>query len=299
MTLVSLLLVLLSAAIHVGWNYLTKTSQDPLVFSLLKGMTMAATSLVVLAVLPLSLIPSEIWVYVLISGAIHGLYILALSKAYETGDISYVYPIARSAPAVVPVAAFLTIGEVIPLQGWTGIMMVVICVLALQFKGQTRVDIRQIRHDLMRKDSLWAFATLFAVVSYSLVDKAAMVALSNVAVLAPAMRGPSFFMLQVVFCYLLFGIYLAARGNLRLKVAWSRQWPSIIVAAVGTMASYSLILHVLQTTPVSYVVSVRQSSVLLAVFVGWIQLKEPYGKFRLVISILMVIGLYLVVTATA
>jgi drug/metabolite transporter (DMT)-like permease len=105
-------------------------------------------------------------------------------------------------------------------------------------------------------------------------------------------------MMQVVFCYLLFGIYLAARGNLRLKAAWSRQWQSIIVAAVGTMASYSLILHVLQTTPVSYVVSVRQSSVLLAVFVGWRQLKEPYGKFRVVISILMVIGLYLVVTAT-
>ena len=298
MTLVSLLFVLLSAAIHVGWNYLTKTSRDPSVFSLLKGMTMVAISPVALAALPLSLIPSEIWVYVLISGAIHGLYILALSKAYETGDISYVYPIARSAPALVPVAAFLFIGEVIPLQGWAGIMMVVICVLALQFRGQARVDFHRIRQNLIKRDSLWAFATLIAVVSYSLVDKAAMVALSDVAVIAPAMRGPGFFMLQVVFCYLLFGIYLATRGNLRLKAAWSRQWPSIIAAAVGTMASYSLILHVLQTTPVSYVVSVRQSSVLLAVFIGWIQLKEPYGKFRLVTSILMVIGLVLVVTAT-
>lgn len=89
-----------------------------------------------------------------------------------------------------------------------------------------------------------------------------------------------------------------------IHVGWNcliktSQDPSVFSLLKGmTMASYSLILHVLQSTPVSYVVSVRQSSVLLAVFVGWIQLKEPYGKFRLATSILMVIGLYLVVTAT-
>ena len=299
MTIASFLLVLLSAAIHVGWNYLTKTSDDPSVFSLLKGMTMGVIAIVGLSGLPLTSITSDIWGYVLASGVVHCIYILALSKAYETGDISYVYPIARSAPALVPVAAFLVIGEVLTPRGAAGIVTVVICVLALQFRGQTRSDWLKIKRFIVKKDFLWALVTLFAVVTYSLIDKAAMVTLSQDTTLAPAVRGPCFFMLQVGFCYLLFGIYLKIKGNLHLKATWNRQWTRIIAAAVGTMASYSLILHVLQTTPVSYVVSVRQSSVLLAVLVGWVQLKEVYGRYRFAISIIMVAGLYLVGTANA
>lgn len=291
------LLVILSAAIHVGWNYLTKTSENPSVFSLLKGMVMVAIAIIFLATLPLASIPPQIWIYVLVSGAIHGLYILSLSKAYETGDISYVYPIARSAPALVPLAAFLIIGETITLRGGMGIVVVVLCVLALQFRGQDRLDLKRVGRALAGRDSLWAFATLAAVVSYSLVDKAAMVALSGVASIPAIVRGPCFFMLQVVFCYTLFGIYMATKRGLHLKTVWLRQWPRIIAAALGTMTSYSLILHVLQTSPVSYVVSIRQSSVLIAVLVGWLLLKEPYGRYRLVTSMAMLVGLYWVTTA--
>ncbi|MCH7913282.1 MAG: hypothetical protein IH856_09645 [Deltaproteobacteria bacterium] len=37
MSLTSVFIVLLSAVIHVWWNYLTKSSQSPKAFSLLKG----------------------------------------------------------------------------------------------------------------------------------------------------------------------------------------------------------------------------------------------------------------------
>ena len=90
---------------------------------------------------------------------------------------------------------------------------------------------------------------------------------------------------------------MAATRKLQLKAVWTGQWRQIIMAAVGTMASYSLILHVMQSNPVSYIVSLRQSSVLLAVLVGWIQLKEPYGIYRLVTSGAMLVGFYLVSTA--
>jgi drug/metabolite transporter (DMT)-like permease len=92
-------------------------------------------------------------------------------------------------------------------------------------------------------------------------------------------------------------LFLATKRGLHLKTVWERQWPRIIAAALGTMTSYSLILHVLQTSPVSYVVSIRQSSVLIAVLVGWLWLKEPYGRYRLVTSMAMLVGLYWVTTA--
>jgi uncharacterized membrane protein len=287
----------LSAAIHVGWNYLTKSSRDPAVFSLLKGTTMAAFAVAGISVLPLAAIPEALWIFVLVSGLLHGVYILALSKAYEGGDISYVYPIARSAPALVPVAAFLIIGETISMRGGVGIFIVVLGVIALQFRGHGRSELREFKRAVLKKNSAWAFVTLAAVVSYSLVDKAAMVALSDVTAIPPAMRGPCFFMLQVIFCYLFFWGYMAATRKLQLKAIWTGQWRQIIVAAVGTMASYSLILHVMQSSPVSYIVSLRQSSVLLAVLVGWLHLKEPYGIYRLVTSGIMLAGFYLVSTA--
>ncbi len=297
MTPSAILLVLLSAAIHVGWNFLTKSSRDPAVFSLLKGTTMVAVAIAGLSMLPLAAIPEALWIFVLVSGLLHGVYILALSKAYESGDISYVYPIARSAPALVPVAAFLIIGETISMRGGVGIFIVVLGVIALQFRGRGRTELLAFKRAVLKKDSVWAFVTLGAVVSYSLVDKAAMVALSDVNAIPPAMRGPCFFMLQVIFCYLFFWGYMAATRKLQLKGVWTGQWRQIIVAAVGTMASYSLILHVMQSNPVSYIVSLRQSSVLLAVLVGWLQLKEPYGIYRLVTSGVMLAGFYLVSTA--
>ncbi len=297
MTPSAILLVLLSATIHVGWNFLTKSSRDPAVFSLLKGTTMASVAIAGLAILPLNALPSTLWPLVLVSGLLHGVYILALSKAYESGDISYVYPIARSAPALVPVAAFLTIGETISMRGGVGIFIVVLGVLALQFRGHGRSELLDFKRVVFKKDAVWAFVTLGAVVSYSLVDKAAMVVLSDVTAIAPSMRGPCFFMLQVIFCYLFFWGYMAATRKLQLKAVWMGQWRQIIVAALGTMASYSLILHVMQSNPVSYIVSLRQSSVLLAVLVGWVQLKEPYGIYRLATSGVMLAGFYLVSTA--
>ena len=259
---------------------------------------MAAVAVIGLAMLPLHTLPPVLWHYVLVSGLLHGVYILALSKAYESGDISYVYPIARSAPVLVPVVAFVTIGETISMRGGIGIVIVVLGMLALQFRGSRGFTFRSFRRAITQKDVIWAFITLGAVVSYSLVDKAAMVRFSEVDAIPASMRGPCFFMLQVIFCYVCFGGYMAATRKLNLKAVWIGQWRQILLAAVGTMSSYSLILHVMQTSPVSYIVSLRQSSVLLAVVVGWLQLKEPYGIYRLFTSGVMLLGFYLVSTAS-
>lgn len=297
MSLTAVTLVLLSAAIHVGWNYLTKSSQSPKAFSLLKGTVMICITLAALTRIPLDAITAKLWFYVLASGAIHGIYILALSTAYETGDISYVYPIARSAPALVPIAAFLALGETISLRGGLGIAIVVAAVLGLQLRGKAGSELRQLWDSLKKKDTHWAFITLGAVVAYSLVDKAAMVSLSTVSEIPAGMHGPVFFMLQVTFCYLLFWIYQALKRDLVIMPVWKREWPRGVAAALGTMISYSLILHVMQTEPVSYIVTIRQASVLLAVLVGWFALREPYGKHRLIASVAMIVGFYLVATA--
>ena len=257
MSVTAVILVLFSSAIHVGWNYLTKSSASPKAFSLLKGAVMVGISLVAFTRIPLKAIPANLWIYILVSGAIHAIYILALSTAYETGDISYVYPIARSAPAFVPLAAFLVLGEAISLRGGVGIAIVVISVFIVQLRGEANSEIRQVLASLKKKDARWAFITLGAVVAYTLVDKAAMVSLSSVSEISAGMHGPVFFMLQVTFCYLLFWTYQVLKGDIIIRPVWKREWPKGVAAALGTMTSYSLILHVMQTEPVSYIVALR------------------------------------------
>jgi drug/metabolite transporter (DMT)-like permease len=127
-------LVLLSAAIHVGWNFFTKSSASPKTFTLLMGIVTIAIFAVTIPFIPFHSIPSNVWIYLALSGAIHTVYFTALSSAYETGDISFVYPIERSSTAFVPVAAFFVLGERISLRGISGIVIVIICVFLIQIR---------------------------------------------------------------------------------------------------------------------------------------------------------------------
>ena len=61
-----------------------------------------------------------IWAIALLSGLLHFLYWLWLARSLETGDLSRVYPISRSAPALVLVLAVLFMGEQVSLPGAAG-----------------------------------------------------------------------------------------------------------------------------------------------------------------------------------
>ena len=296
-SLTSVFIVLLSAVIHVWWNYLTKSSQSPKAFSLLKGTILMGVAMGTVLTVPLRGVPIDVWVYVGASGAIHMLYILSLSSAYEVGDISYIYPIARSAPAFVPLAAFLTLGETVSLQGGFGILIVVVAIIVLQMRGRAVSDLQQLWASLTRKDCRWAFATLGTVVTYTVIDKAGMVTFSRSEAISPTLQGPLYFLLESAVCYLFFWATMLFSPGLSLGVVWRREWSKVVAAALGTMGSYSLILYVMQSENVSYIVALRQASVFLAVLVGWLALKEEYGRSRLVASAAMLVGFYLVATA--
>jgi uncharacterized membrane protein len=238
-----------------------------------------------------------VWFYVLVSGFVHALYVLSLSTAYVKGDISYVYPIARSAPAFVPIAGFFIFGETVSLQGGVGILVVVLCIFLLQLGGGDAADSKHLFAFIRRRESLWAFAALATVVTYSLIDKAGMIAFAHVKNLPSSLQGPTFFMLEASLSNLIYWGYMASRREFGDRHVWKREWFRGILAALATMFSYSLILHVMKTEHLGYIVTLRQSSVLIAVMVGWLILKEKRGLSRLFIAGAMLIGFFLVATA--
>ena len=110
----NIVLILLSSVFHSFWNILTQTSNNSQCFSALKGVwiLVLASSYFLYNGSPFY-IGQELYVWALFSGILHGLYILSLSRAYSTEDISYVYPIARSAPVFVPLLAWIFLDEIL------------------------------------------------------------------------------------------------------------------------------------------------------------------------------------------
>ncbi len=135
MAVSAIALVLLSAVLHVAWNLLVKSSSDPRAFMAAKGIPFLVLGVAALVWLPLDALPSQLWVCVILSGLVHTVYVIALGNAYSVGDLSLVYPIARSAPAFVPVVAYLVLGERISLAAAAGIGVVVGCILVLQLSA--------------------------------------------------------------------------------------------------------------------------------------------------------------------
>src|SRR5262245_41889896 len=106
MSLKTLTLVLIAAALHVGWNVMVKRVEEIQVsiwWALIIG------SVMYLPLLALHTpIPATIWPYAICSALVEAAYYFTLMRAYAHGDFSLVYPLARgAAPALLAVWAIV------------------------------------------------------------------------------------------------------------------------------------------------------------------------------------------------
>lgn len=283
-------LVLLSALLHASWNTAAKASGNPTAFML----AMEGSSLLIfLPVLLLGFHPSEIpggvWWLLAATGATHALYGYSLSRGYAHGDLSLVYPIARSTPALVPLVAIPLLGESISSQGAVGIALVVSGMWAVQTEG------RLASHKLLSLGAAFAYLTLATTVGYSLFDKLAMERLAAAEWTGGAPRALVYMcLLQLLY---LPGLLALSLRSITMREVWTvfRSAPLRAVAAGSFgVASYALILYTLQSSPVSYVVAVRQISVLFAVGLGVIWLRERPGPVRVAGAAANVVGVALI-----
>jgi len=264
-------MVLVSALLHAAWNTAAKRNDRPTAFmGLLTGFTLVAT-LLALPWIPAAPFTGELLPLVLASCALHGLSFYVLSRAYEAGDLSLVYPISRSTPAVVPLFAVLLLGERLSALGVAAILLTVAGMWLVHTGGE-------IKRDALREPAaLWAYFMLLVTAAFSLVDKRAMALLSTMPWESPLPRAIAFYLVQTAGAALLFVPYCARKLGARNLFAFGREHSALgALAALATLASYALILEALRTAQVSYVVAVRQCSVLFAVgFAVWALSERP------------------------
>jgi len=280
---------------HSFWNILTQTSKNSQYFSAMKGvwiMIMALTAYFFFGMPPLN---SEIIFWSILSGILHGVYILCLSRAYATADISYVYPIARSAPVFVPVFAWLLLDEHLNLPTFLAIGLILTAIYILHFEGHLIRGFKNLVKAMGHQDLRWAFYTLATVVSYSLVDKKGMDSFLSLLPDQPFANGITFFFFEATVGFIICNTYIFSTNPAKYVFkTWREEWHKALLAGIATLGSYGLICVVLQFEALSAIISLRQVSVLMVVYWGCWKLKEPFGPQRLFAGGLILVGIFLI-----
>jgi uncharacterized membrane protein len=316
-------LVLFSALLHALWSLAIKGSRSPLGFNVLQLVPTAIAACALPWLVPLAELPGSIWALAAGTGVAHGLYFYWLSRALAAGQLSIVYPIARSAPAFVPLVAVPLLGEPVSAGGALGIAVVVAGMWAVQVEAGAaagRVAPGPLDHRtgpldhrtgqvapgppdrptgwrrlLVAPGAGWAWLTLAASVGYSLVDKMAMARLGELPWRGAVPPAIAWYLILCTSGMVVFVPLALRHVRPRALAEQARhEWRTALLAAAVGLVGYGLILHALRTAPVSYVVAVRQASVLFAVALGVLRLRERPTRLRLVGALATVLGVALV-----
>jgi drug/metabolite transporter (DMT)-like permease len=277
--------ILLSALMHAIWNFFAKQSRDKFVFS----WWMKLFELVIYGPLSVYLflisdIARDGWVFVAVSGAVHFAYWVLLSASYTHGDLSVVYPIARSAPLFVSVFAVLVLGETLSAVGLVGIIAVVLGGYVLAIGSLEVRELSRPLSSLQSKGVILAVLTALSVTAYSLVDK------QGAAFVHPIL----YVWLENTLSLLPLTLVILRTRRQHVSAEWrDNKWPMILGGGLGLL-SYALIVLVMQSFQVSYIVAIRQVSIVFGVVLGGTVLKEENLKGRLIASTLVFSGLVLI-----
>ncbi|MBI4641132.1 MAG: EamA family transporter [Candidatus Tectomicrobia bacterium] len=89
--------------------------------------------------------------------------------------------------------------------------------------------------------------------------------------------------------------YMLITPGLRvIREEWRVNAREVMISGALIFFAYFLVLIAMKTGKISYIVSVRQTSIIFGVLLGIIVLKEPYGTIRLTASLVITIGIVLI-----
>lgn len=287
MILLPVLMVLISAALHGYWNLLVKKASNKVLFSYLyvTGAILTYTPLFVY-LLPRARIPWQGWLCILGTGSVYCLYFLLLARSYSYGDLSHVYPIARGlAPVLTLVWAFLLLGERPSAVGWSGILMVIISIALFHPPRGGGFSLSGSLGRLREPASLAAVGTGFCISAYLVIDKV------GVSFVDPMI----YIYLTFAVCEILLSPYFFKRfGWSAIQREITSAWRQALSVGFLSIFSYLLVLLAMRLADVSYIISVRSTSILFAVLFGLGVLGERRTALKISASIMMMLGVALI-----
>ncbi|MGJ8583697.1 MAG: EamA family transporter [Marinosulfonomonas sp.] len=275
MSLFVFLIVLFSALLHAGWNALIKLGTSQLTSMLILTLTQGGMGLAIAATQPLP--EGQVWLWLVASGILHAGYKIFLALAYEQGDLSRVYPIARGAsPLIVLAASGLLLSDVISGTEVTGIIVLGAGILWMAhgvFASKEALRLIPL-----------ALGSAIATAGYSLVDGlGARVSGDVVAYVA------WLFVFDLTF-FLPTALLLRGRDVVR---APRKAWFSGAIAAALSYGAYAISVWAMTKAPVALVAALRETSILFAVLIGWSLFGDKMDRGKIASVLLIACGVIL------
>lgn len=280
MPLLAILLLLSSASLHALWNLLLKRSQEKYIAM---GWQVIISGLIAFVLLLFTgLPPRSMWLFALISMTLEAVYFILLSNAYSDHDFSLVYPIARgTAPAFLMLWSVLFLEEKLTASGVLGVSLIVCGMVII---GATSL-IQNRGSRLHIKGVAVALSVALIISLYTLIDG---IAVKN---------GPplSYALTMFMFVPVLTTTYNIRRfGWRQFAAAWKGPRIPLILTAVLGVVAYLLALTAYSFAPLSYSGAIREVSVVIGAFLGWLFLDEPMGGTRVLGSITIFAGIVVI-----
>lgn len=316
MPTLAIVLVLVAAVLHAGWNVLLKTSGDTLATAV-RLQAIGTLVLVPIAVVAWllngrpSVSPTAFWL-AMGSAVLEAAYFVCLASAYRRGGLSLVYPIARgSAPLLAVAVGIGILGErLVPLAA-VGVasLLVGILLVARPWEAFRTTD------PAHRSAIGFALLTGASIAAYSTVDRIGVREAPPWLYGAILAVGSSIITATVVFVGRRRG-WLAPAPVVPLigdaaAVGGARGGAPAVsgLAALGrdaaagvlSLTAYLLVLFAYSIAPLAAVAPLRESGIVLAAAWGAIRLREAKGRrdagSRIAAAALVVVGAALLALA--
>ncbi len=215
----------------------------------------------------------EAWPYILVSALFQFAYFQLVAASYRAGDIGLVYPLMRgTAPLIVAATSGALIGEQLSFGTMMGILTISAGVLTLAFESR-----KGGKHAIVL-----ALLNACVIACYTYVDGIGARVSGNaisytlwMALLPPA---------------LLFTWAFARRGIKPVARHVYKNWWRGLIGGAGSIGAYGLALWAMTKAPVATVAALREASILFAVVISIVFLKEPVSVWRIAAACVIALG---------
>ena len=270
--LTATLLALAAAVLHAAWNLAVKQSGDR--YLALWGQFSIAGAIGLVIVVAAGGIPAEGWVWAAMSGIVHVPYCWFLARAYDHGDFSLVYPMARGGGALLA-----AIGGVLFLDDRLGVWsLLAICLVAaglFLLAGRARGP-----------EMVAALTVAATIGAYSVIDAKGI----------RSVHTPLYALATFVGTGTTTTIFGLATGRAAaMRAAMTANWRRFTMMGIASATTYGMVQIAFERAPVGYVTALRESSVVIAAFAGSRMLGESAGTRRIVASGVVLGGLIMLV----
>jgi drug/metabolite transporter (DMT)-like permease len=274
MTLTVFLAVLFAAFLHAAWNAMLMGGKDRMGTMALISVGHALPALVALPFL--GPVAPAAWPWLALSTVLHVGYRIFLVKAYEAGEMSQIYPLARgSAPLLTALVALGVLGETLSLPAFAGVLLTGLGIAVMSLKGGAGLQ------RLGGQALFFAAITAVFICAYTLADGLGARASGNALTYAALL-----FLLDTPFTV------LVARW-LKGPQLWAGMRAHVVTGLAGgalSLVAYTIAIWAMTVAPIPAVAALRETSVLFGAIISVVILKEKLTRHRATAALLIVGG---------